>query len=110
MKNRRPSVSAVGDCICSWFCACSGALQCAIAIAPRNDHSPKNAATISYVRVIVIFRNSAIRSDSGGCVLNNPENNVPAESGCTIIKAEVEGGKFIGIFLLYAPNFSNELI
>ena len=28
-------------------------------------------------RVIVIFRNSAIRSESGGCVLNNPENNCP---------------------------------
>jgi len=47
-----------------------------------------------------MFRNSAIRSESGGCVLNNPENNCPAVNGCTIISAEVDGEISIGIFLL----------
>ena len=76
------------------------ACEFAFGVAALNDHAPNIAATKPYDRVIVIFRNSAIRSESGGCVLKSPENNCPADSGCTIINAEVEGGTFIGIFLL----------
>jgi hypothetical protein len=62
--------------------------------------SPNPTATKPYDRVIVIFRNSAIRSESGGCVLNKPENNCPADNGCTMHNAEVDCGISMGIFLL----------
>ena len=66
----------------------------------RNNRASNIAVTNVQERVIVMFRNSAIRSDNGGCVLKSPANNCPADSGCTIINAEVDAGTFIGIFLL----------
>lgn len=54
---------------------------------------------ISY-RVIVILRSAAMRSASGGCVLNRRENICPAESGATMQSADVDGEMFIGMRLL----------
>ena len=46
-----------------------------------------------------------MRSESGGCVLNKPENTWPAVSGATMNSDAVAGGTSIGIRLLYAPAF-----
>lgn len=61
-------------------------------------------------RLKTIFLSAAIRSDSGGCVLNNPVKIWPALRGATMKSEAVAGGTFIGIRLLYAPSFSSALI
>ena len=49
------------------------------------------------MRVIVMLRNTAMRSESGGCVLNKLEKSSRAVSGCTMQSAEVDGEISMGI-------------
>ena len=51
-------------------------------------------------RLIVMLRNSAMRSARGGCVLNSPERNWPGANGATIQRAAVDRGIFDGILWL----------
>jgi len=51
-------------------------------------------------RVTVILRNSAMRSASGGWVLNKPERIWRGENGATMQSAAVVEGISMGIFLL----------
>jgi len=51
-------------------------------------------------RVMVIFLSTAMRSESGGCVLNSPENTCPALSGATMNNDAVVGETFMGILAL----------
>src|SRR5712692_3856107 len=51
-------------------------------------------------RVIIMLRSAAMRSGSGGWVLNMPVKTWPAESGATMKSEDVAGETFIGIFLL----------
>src|ERR1700730_9551036 len=55
--------------------------------------------------VTVMLRRTAIRSASGGCVLNRPVNTCPALNGATMNREAVAGETSIGILLLYAPSF-----
>jgi hypothetical protein len=51
--------------------------------------------------VMAISRNAAIRSSSGGCVLNNEEKVPLPKSGFTMHSAEVEGeSEVVGMRLL----------
>ena len=50
--------------------------------------------------VTVMPRRTAIRSESGGCVLNNPENTWPALRGATMKSDAVVGDTSMGIRLL----------
>jgi hypothetical protein len=59
---------------------------------------------------MVMLRRTAIRSESGGCVLNNPENIWPALNGATMNSEAVAGDTSMGIRLLAAPSFSSALI
>src|SRR5579863_9828922 len=59
--------------------------------------SPCRMATY---RVMVMLRRTAIRSESGGCVLNSPENTCPALNGATMNNEAVAGGTSMGIRLL----------
>ena len=50
---------------------------------------------------MVISRNAAMRSSSGGCVLKSEENVPPPKKGFTMHSADIEGeSEVVGIFWL----------